>query len=94
MLSLSRIFKCNLSCSLISSVSKIIKNQYHAEKGNEENAWINEDESRQDCVTRLIREETRLTQQFETVIIDESHFLRNLLAYWGMGKCSMLVLCL
>ena len=64
------------------------------EKGNEKNHWINDDELRQDCVTRLIREETRLTQHFETVIIDESHFLRNSLAYWGMGKCSMLVLCL
>jgi len=93
MLSLSRIH-ANPACSLLSSVSKIIKNQYHAEKGNEENRWINEDESRQDCVTRLIREETRLTQHFETVIIDESHFLRNLLAYWGMGKCGMHMLCL
>ena len=71
-----------------------IKNQYHAEKGNEENRWISEDESRQDCVIRLIREETRLTQHFETVIIDESHFLRNLLAYWGMGKCGMHMLCI
>lgn len=62
--------------SVPTSLIKKLKNQYNAAKGNEKNQYSKENEPRQDCVTRLIRE-VEMEAQFETVIIDESHFLRN-----------------
>ena len=77
----------NVSTSLI----KILCNQYLSEKGKERNKCIHKKEARPDCVARLIRESFRggdgssLKAAFHTVIVDEAHFVKNLLAYWGMG---------
>ena len=79
--------------SVPTSLIKKLKNQYNAAKGNERNQYSRENEPRQDCVTRLIRE-VEMEAQFETVIIDESHFLRNselsssLLVYLSYSKSS------
>lgn len=70
-----------------------LRNQYLAEKGKERNKYIRKRERRQDCITRLIREsfndnKASFKIAFNTVIIDECHFLKNIVAYWGMGKLT------
>lgn len=74
---------------------KKLKNQYHAANGNERNQFIqrHKKEPREDCVTRLVREsfngKDSLGHAFETVVIDECHFLRNVLSYWGLGAACI-----
>ena len=73
-----------------------LRNQYLAEKGKERNKYIHshQREKRQDCITRLIRESFNDDKfsfkiAFNTVIIDECHFLKNVLAYWGIGAALL-----
>ena len=48
-------------------------------RNEEENRWLNKEESRLDCVTRLIREETRLAQHsLRRLFIDVSAKFFNL----------------
>lgn len=62
---------------------KKLKHEYDVDKGNV-NA-VRSNEAKQDRITRLVREslsgrgksKSSLTHVFETVIIDECHFLRN-----------------
>ena len=73
----------------------ILRNQYQADKGKEKNRFINPKEKIQDCVARLVRDwrpttSLRNKQQtekftFQTIIVDEAHFCKNVLAYWGLG---------
>jgi len=66
-----------------------LKNQYLSDKGKERNKFIKKDESRQDCVARLVcnigKALGNKAMIFQTVIIDEAHFCKNALAYWGLG---------
>ncbi len=71
-----------------------LRNQYLAEKGKESNKYIRNRERRQDCVTRLIREsfndnKVSFKIAFNSVIIDECHFLKNVIAYWGIGAALL-----
>ena len=83
--------KSDLFPSVSTALIKKLRNQYSAEKGTERNKFIRKKEARTDCVARLIREsfrggnESSLKAAFHTVIVDEAHFVKNLLAYWGMG---------
>jgi SNF2 family DNA or RNA helicase len=59
-----------------------LRNQYLAEKGKERNNYIRNRERRQDCITRLIRssfneDKASFKIAFNSVIIDECHFLKN-----------------
>ena len=78
----------------------MLRNQYRADKGKEKNKYILSEETGrgrergQDCVTRLVRND-RIHQPtnhqvasqftFQTIIVDEAHFCKNVLAYWGLG---------
>jgi hypothetical protein len=73
-----------------------LRNQYRADKGKEKNRHILPKEKGQDCVARLVRNERttssdinhrNVLQQFafQTIIVDEAHFCKNVLAYWGLG---------
>jgi SNF2 family DNA or RNA helicase len=71
-----------------------LRNQYLAEKGKERNRYIRNWERRQDCITRLIREsfnddKASFKTAFNSVIIDECHFLKNVIAYWGIGAALL-----
>lgn len=71
-----------------------LRNQYRADKGKEKNRHILPKEKGQDCVARLVRNEKTtkrgnhsnvLQFAFQTLIVDEAHFCKNVLAYWGLG---------
>jgi len=67
-----------------------LRNQYQSDKGKAKNKYIQQKEKCQDCVARLIRTYRRndkdLSQfSFQTIIVDEAHFCKNVLAYWGLG---------
>ena len=71
-----------------------LRNQYLAEKGKDRNNFIRNRERRQDCIARLIREsfnddKVSFKIAFTSVIIDECHFLKNVLAYWGIGAALL-----
>lgn len=73
---------------------KKLQNQYLAEKGKANNKYIRRRERRQDCITRLIRssfndDKASFKIAFNSVIIDECHFLKNVLAYWGIGAALL-----
>lgn len=65
--------------------------QYRAAQGKERNTYRKEKELPDDCVRRLVHDmANRMRAQhkepaFRTVVIDESHFLKNQLAYWGIA---------
>lgn len=68
-----------------------LQNQYQAGKGKTKNKFIHEKEKVQDCVGRLVlngssRNQNQVPQfSFQTIIVDEAHFCKNVLAYWGLG---------
>ena len=72
-----------------------LRNQYLADKGKEKNKFILPKEKCQDCIARLVRNGTPaiISKQnqptenftFQTIIVDEAHFCKNVLAYWGLG---------
>jgi len=75
---------------------KKLRNQYRAKQGKERNKWSSNTIKREpdmDRVTRLIRESFRskvsLKHAFQSVIIDEAHFVKNVLAFWGMGTALL-----
>jgi SNF2-related domain len=60
--------------------------QYEASHGRARNEYKLDDEAQNDCVRRLIGHMSRRYRHcFRTVILDESHFLKNQLAYWGIA---------
>ena len=68
-----------------------LQNQYQAGKGKTKNRFIQEKEKVQDCVCRLVCKGKNRNQEevpqftFQTIIVDEAHFCKNVLAYWGLG---------
>jgi SNF2 family DNA or RNA helicase len=66
--------------------------QYEASHGRARNAYQFEKEAPDDCVRRLIGEMSRHYKPcFRTVVLDESHFLKNQLAYWGIAALLLTV---
>ncbi len=66
------------------------RNMYRADKGKEKNEHTMLKEKIQDCVGRLIRthpenQNDKSNFSFQTIIVDEAHFCKNVLAYWGLG---------
>lgn len=63
------------------SLIKKLRNQYRSENGKERNHFIKKKEPKQDCVARLVKESNRgggtIKSAFQTVIIDEAHFVKN-----------------
>jgi SNF2 family DNA or RNA helicase len=60
--------------------------QYEAAHGRARNDYRRANEAEDDCVRRLAGEISRRFQPcFRTVVLDESHFLKNQLAYWGIA---------
>jgi hypothetical protein len=69
-----------------------LQNQYDAGKGKARNKWNRKKENVSQCITRLLREGGRQWNWkiiFRTLLIDESHFLRNLEAFWGFGSALL-----
>jgi len=68
-----------------------LENQYLASQSKERNKWRCEGESEAEVVTRLL--ENNLHQfkhpMFRTILIDEAHFLKNLVSYWGLGTALL-----
>ena len=58
-----------------------LRNQYLSDKGKERNKSINNNESRLDCVARLVCNIGKALGDkaiiFQTVIVDEAHFCKN-----------------
>lgn len=54
--------------------------------GKASNNHKREGEGPCECATRLLHAASRhIAPAFRTVVIDEAHFLKNLLAYWGLA---------
>lgn len=69
---------------------KRLRQQYMIEQGKEQAPRnVNKKEKKQDRVTRIVASTPLMKKAFETVIIDEAHFLRNILAYWGLGASAL-----
>ena len=68
-----------------------LENQYQASKGKAKNKFREKNETISQCITRLFRNAFRIKwkTEFEMLLIDESHFLRNLEAFWGMGSALL-----
>ena len=71
-----------------------LRNQYLANKGKERNHFLKKNEKSQDCVARLVKNHLKRNKRagaavpqftFQTIIVDEAHFCKNALAYWGLG---------
>ena len=63
-----------------------LKNQYLADRGKARDDFRLGGESRSTCITRLMeRSQKEIDTCFRTVVIDEAHFLKNLVAYWGLA---------
>ena len=69
-------------------VIKQLRQQYLIEQGKERAPRQNKKEKKQDRVANIVAR-IQLKKVFETVIIDEAHFLRNVLAYWGLGAAAL-----
>ena len=65
-----------------------LRQQYLIEQGKERAPRYTRNEKKQDRVAEIVGR-ANLTKAFETVIIDEAHFLRNVLAYWGLGAAVL-----
>ena len=66
----------------------VLKNQYLAEKGKAVNEYIERGDgiSMAECITDYLSwDRHKVTPIFETVVIDEAHFLKSLKTYWGMA---------
>lgn len=60
--------------------------QYEASQGRTNNVYRLDKEDPDDCVRRLIRQFSQRYQHcFRTIVLDECHFLKNQLAYWGIA---------
>jgi len=82
----------NLFPKVKDTLLKKLQNQYEAGKGTARNKWKRKKETVSQCITRLLREACRQSKwkiTFRTLLIDESHFLRNLEAYWGFGSALL-----
>lgn len=62
-----------------------LKNQYLAAKGKVKNEHIDQGDavSVSDIITDCLAEYTAIKRTYQTVCIDESHFLKSLETYWG-----------
>ena len=69
-------------------IIKQLRQQYLVEQGKERAPRQNKKERKQDRVANIFAR-SQLKKVFETVIIDEAHFLRNVLAYWGLGAAAL-----
>eukprot|EP00978_Attheya_sp_CCMP212_P033449 scaffold134990_cov44-Attheya_sp.AAC.2 len=58
-----------------------------AANGKKKNKFRKDRETEGDCITRLMRFQCKTI--FCTVLIDEAHFLKNLVSYWGIGACLL-----
>lgn len=58
------------------------------DQGKERAPHYVKNEPKPDRVTKIVGR-NNLPKVFESVIIDECHFLRNILAYWGMGAALL-----
>ena len=66
----------------------MLKNQYLAEKGKATNEYIEKGDriTMADCITDYLGQHMHsIAPIFETVVIDEAHFLKSLKTYWGMA---------
>lgn len=82
----------NLFPKVNETLLKKLQNQYDAGKGKARNKWKGKKETVSQCITRLLREGCRQWKwkiTFRTLLIDESHFLRNLEAFWGFGSALL-----
>jgi hypothetical protein len=65
-----------------------LKNQYLSANGKEKNHDKHKNETASECVTRLLTI-GNCNKVFRTLVIDEAHFLKNLLSYWGLGTALL-----
>ena len=70
---------------------KMLENQYQASKGKAKNQHREKDETVSQCITRIFKNNKfSITFEFEMLLVDESHFLRNLEAFWVSLKSTPL----
>lgn len=70
---------------------EMMENQYLASKGKAKNEYREKYETISQTIMRLlaIESDESFRQDFGMVLIDESHFLRNLEAFWGFGSAML-----
>lgn len=70
-----------------------MQNMYKCNKGKAQNKYKIFNEKTIPCTTRLMKDAAASVKHvFRTVVIDEAHFHKNLLAFWGLGA-GMLSMC-
>lgn len=68
------------------SLLKILKNQYMAAQSKEANHHKESDQTEAEFVTQVLCNNMRsIKTLFRTILIDEAHFLKNLVSFWGLG---------
>jgi hypothetical protein len=78
---------------LNNSILTQLHHLYWCSNGKERCQYRQDKETLLECTTRLLTEAMLdIPHSFQTVIIDEAHFHKNLLAYWGLGA-AMIGLC-
>ena len=86
-------YQSNLFPTMPDNLRRKLRNQYKASCGKEKNLHKKYGESIPACVNRILRDAHRSpifkTELFRTVLIDESHYLKNAVSYWGMGAAIL-----
>ena len=82
--------KSNLYPQIDTMLLNMLDNQYMAGQSKARNEYRNDNETESQCVTRLLRNNAhRLRVCFRTILIDEAHFLKNLVSYWGIATALL-----
>jgi hypothetical protein len=80
--------RSNLFPQIDISLLKKLENQYYAAKGSVPNHYKENDENESEYVTRALKKHS-LKALFRTLLIDEAHFLKNLVSFWGLGTALL-----
>ena len=82
--------KSNLYPQIDTMLLNMLDNQYMAGQSKARNEYRNDNETESQCVTRMLSNNAhRLRVCFRTILIDEAHFLKNLVSYWGIATALL-----
>jgi len=80
----------NLFPSIEIHLLKQLENQYSASQSKCKNDFKEKDETESEFVTRVLGKNAHNVEDlFRTILIDEAHFLKNLVSYWGLGTALL-----
>lgn len=85
-------YESNLYPEIGIQILKGLKAQYTSSAGKPGcNEWKERGETESECVTKILRMNAKSFGKpiFRTLLIDEAHFLKNLVSYWGLGAALL-----